>query len=119
GIVEAVDINLAGDRASTSGCEPEGFAEFAAGNIALMQRGTCDFRVKVDNAATAGAVGAVVFNQGNVVEGDDRLGVVNGTLSSPQADIPAVGTTFELGETLAGQSDTTVRITVDADIEQI
>lgn len=119
GIVEAVDINLEGDRASTSGCEPEDFAEFTAGNIALMQRGTCDFRVKVDNAATAGAVGAVVFNQGNVVEGDDRLGVVNGTLSSPQADIPAVGTTFELGETLAGQADTTVRITVDADIEQI
>src|SRR5690554_2394027 len=85
GIVVPVDINLEGDRASTSGCEAEDFASFTAGSVALMQRGTCDFRVKVDNAAAAGAVGAIVFNQGNVVEGDDRFGILFGTLSSPQA----------------------------------
>ena len=53
--VQAVDINLAGDRASTSGCEAADFAGFTPGNIALIQRGTCFFRVKVDNAAAAGA----------------------------------------------------------------
>ena len=38
-----------------SGCEAADFAGFPAGNIALMQRGTCDFAVKVVNAQTAGA----------------------------------------------------------------
>ena len=35
-----VDVNLAGDRASTSGCEAADFAGFPAGNIALIQRGS-------------------------------------------------------------------------------
>ena len=48
--VTAVDVNLGGDRASTSGCEDADFAGFAAGNIALIQRGTCTFREKADNA---------------------------------------------------------------------
>src|SRR5262245_43686586 len=39
--VQAVDINLGGDRASTSGCEAADFAGFTPGNIALIQRGTC------------------------------------------------------------------------------
>lgn len=84
----AVDINLAGDRASTSGCETADFTGFLAGNIALIQRGTCTFRVKADNAAAAGAVGVIIFNQGNVVPGDDRPGLFGGTLDLPQAESP-------------------------------
>ena len=117
--VTAVDINLAGDRASTSGCEAEDFAAFPAGNIALIQRGSCDFRVKVDNAAAAGAVGVIVFNQGNDVPGDDRFGVVFGTLSAPQAAIPAMGTTFAIGEALAGTPGLTMRMAVDATVRTI
>ena len=85
----AVDLNLAGDRASTSGCEAGDFAGFPAGNIALIQRGTCTFRIKADNAAAAGAAGVIIFNQGNVVPGDDRLGLFGGTLDLPQAAIPS------------------------------
>ena len=48
--VTAVDVNITGDRASTSGCEDADFAAFPAGNIALIQRGTCSFREKADNA---------------------------------------------------------------------
>ncbi len=55
--VTAVDISLAPPRASTSGCEAADFAGFPAGNIALIQRGTCDFGLKADNAEAAGAVG--------------------------------------------------------------
>ena len=55
--VTVVDVNLAGDRASTSGCEVADFAGFPAGHIALIQRGTCTFAVKVDNAVAAGASG--------------------------------------------------------------
>lgn len=111
--VQAVDINLVGDRASTSGCEVADFAGFTAGNVALIQRGTCTFRVKADNAIAAGASGVIIFNQGNA---DDRLDVVNGTLDAPQAGVPVIGATFALGEALAGQPAPTVRLAVDAEV---
>ena len=65
--LQAVDLVLPpGEEASTSnsGCEPEDFADFVAGNIALVQRGTCDFSVKAHNAFEAGAVGVIIFNEG-------------------------------------------------------
>jgi Zn-dependent M28 family amino/carboxypeptidase len=114
--VTAVDINLAGDRASTSGCEAADFAGFPAGNIALIQRGTCDFALKVSNAAAAGAGGVVLFNQGNGGT-PDRLDLFGGTLGTPQA-IPAVTTSFDLGAELAGTDGLEVRIAVDAEIVQ-
>src|SRR3954468_17712387 len=50
---------------STSGCDPSDFDSSFAGKIALIQRGTCNFGVKVLNAEHAGAVGVVIFNEGN------------------------------------------------------
>ena len=111
--VQAVDINLVGDRASTSGCEAADFAGFTPGNVALIQRGTCTFQVKAENAIAAGAAGVVIFNQGNA---DDRLGLLNGTLEAPQASVPVIGTTFAIGESLAGQPAPTVRLVVDAEV---
>ena len=57
--LQAVDLVLppgATAGTSNSGCEPEDFATFTDGNIALVQRGTCDFSVKAHNAFEAGAV---------------------------------------------------------------
>ncbi len=114
--VSAVDINLGGDRASTSGCEAADFAGFPVGNVALIQRGTCTFREKVDAAAAAGAAGVIIFNQGNT---PDRVELFGGTLASPQAAIPAVSASFDLGAQLAGLAGLSVRINVDADIRII
>ena len=114
-----VDINLGGNRASTSGCEPEDFAGFTAGNIALLQRGTCSFEIKVDNAAAAGAAAAVVLNQGTNEAGDDRTGLINGTLGTELSSIPAVGTTFALGEALAGTPGEVVRVSVESGVRTI
>jgi Zn-dependent M28 family amino/carboxypeptidase len=115
--VQAVDINLAGDRASSSGCEDSDFDSFTAGNIALIQRGTCFFRDKVDNAAANGAAAVIVFNQGNVDPNDDRFGLFFGTLDPPVADIPALSTTFALGQALANTSGLQMRVAVDATLE--
>lgn len=119
GAVQAVDINLVGDRASTSGCEDADFDSFTAGNIALVQRGTCDFRVKADNALASGAVGVIIFNQGNVVEGQDRLGLFGGTLGETVFALPVVTTPFALGETLANTAGAEVHLAFDAHIEAV
>lgn len=111
--VTPVDVNLDGDRASTSGCEAEDFADFPAGDIALIQRGSCDFAVKATNAEAAGASAVIVFNQGNDVPGDDRFGVLFGTLGELGVGIPVVGTSFELGESFALAEDPTARIVLE------
>jgi Zn-dependent M28 family amino/carboxypeptidase len=106
---------------STSGCSADDFTDFDAGNIALIQRGTCTFRQKVDNADAAGAAGVVIFNEGNMVPDDDRVGLLFGTLDPPQVDIPVVGTSFAVGEDLYNllqQGPVALRLAVDATVEQ-
>jgi Zn-dependent M28 family amino/carboxypeptidase len=101
--VTAVDVNLEGDRATTSGCEADDFADFPEGNIALIQRGFCFFRDKAQNAFAAGASAVIIFNQGNVDPSDDRFGLFGGTLDpDPQiGDMPVFSMPFELGAELA------------------
>src|SRR6266550_8390416 len=50
---------------SSSGCTASDFSGFVTGRIALIQRGSCFFGVKVLNAQAAGASGVVIFNEGN------------------------------------------------------
>jgi Zn-dependent M28 family amino/carboxypeptidase len=111
-----VDLALEGERLSTSGCEPEDFladgASIVTGAVALLQRGVCPFGQKVANAAAAGAVGAVVMNQGNVVPGDDRLGLFNFTLGAP-GTVPAVSVSFDDGVALAGTPGIVLRIATE------
>lgn len=114
--VTPVDLNLVDDRASTSGCEAADFDGFTAGHIALIQRGSCNFSVKADNAAAAGATGAIIFNQGNVVPGDDRLGLFAGTLDEPVRSIPVVSAPFALGEQWAKTEGLTMRLNLEAEI---
>jgi hypothetical protein len=47
---------------SLSGCLPADFAGFVRGNIALLQRGSCEFDTQVSNAQNAGAAGVIFFN---------------------------------------------------------
>jgi Zn-dependent M28 family amino/carboxypeptidase len=95
GLVTVIDIQLGLGNVSTSGCEPEDFAGFPAGHIALIQRGACLFQTKAENAAAAGAVGAIIFNQGNTV---DRMGLINGTLGATNtAGIPVFEATYDRG----------------------
>lgn len=86
---------------SASGCTAADFAGFQAGNIALIQRGTCTFAEKVANAEAAGASAAIIFNEGNP-GAPDRIPLFGGTLGAP-AGIPAVSAPFALGEQLVAQ----------------
>ncbi len=109
-LVTAVDLQLGLGNTSTSGCEAADFAAFPAGNIALLQRGTCTFELKAENAAAAGAVGIVIFNQGNT-DAEDRNNIPAVTLSANNTSgIPVLGTTYALGEALAAIEGLEMRV---------
>ena len=79
-------------------CSPDDFTGFIAGKIALIQRGTCNFGVKVLNAEAAGASGVVIFNEGN----PGRTGVASGSMVDADNNpfvptIPVAFTSFAIG----------------------
>jgi Zn-dependent M28 family amino/carboxypeptidase len=78
------------EPSSTSGCEPGDFAPAPAEPaVALIQRGTCFFEDKVNNAVAAGYDAVIIFNEGN--PGREELFI--GTLGNP-FNIPVVGLSF-------------------------
>jgi Zn-dependent M28 family amino/carboxypeptidase len=104
---------------STSGCEAGDYPATVAGNVALVQRGTCPFRQKAETAQAAGALAVVIFNEGNDDPSDDRFGVINGTLDPPIDDLPVIGTSFAVGEELYNQTQAgtvTVRVKTDTTV---
>lgn len=87
-------------------CSP--VAEDMTGKIALIQRGSCDFTVKVRNAENAGAIGALVFNN---VDGPPIGMAHNGT--EPKPSIPAMMVSKSDGETIRATTATdTVNVTL-------
>jgi hypothetical protein len=83
---------------STSGCTAADFSGFVSGRIALIQRGGCNFGVKVQNAQAAGASGVIIFNEGN----PGRTAVLAGSLVDAAGNrivptIPVAFTSFATG----------------------
>ncbi|SFN86841.1 PA domain-containing protein [Geodermatophilus obscurus] len=112
GNVIPVDINITGDRASTSGCEESDFAglDFSGDyDIALVQRGTCNFGDKAFFAEQAGAEAVIIFNQGNT---PDRTELFVADASSRtdgtpvEHNIPVVGASFDQGVALSAPGST-------------
>jgi Zn-dependent M28 family amino/carboxypeptidase len=103
-------VDLApGAAASTSGCEPADFAGFPRGSIAVLQRGTCPFRAKAENAQRAGAAAAVIYDPG-------QPAVVAGTLAGPGITIPVLAVTPAVaGELTGGNAGRQARVRVDVE----
>ena len=100
----------------TPGCEAGDFStQSYTGTIALIKRGGCTFAQKSSNAAAAGAVGAIVYN--NDTANPDLL--TNGTLGAPNATpIPTGGTSLNVGQSLAAEAATGT-VTVNLDLAEI
>lgn len=118
GNVIPVDVDVVQPVADLhdSGCTASDFVglDFSGdSDIALIQRGTCEFGVKATNAQTAGAEAVIIFNQGNTPL---REGLVTGTLfgiNQTPLNIPVVGASFAQGGALA-QAGSTAFINVPA-----
>jgi len=83
-------------NSNTSGCAPDDFPASTDGAVSLIQRGTCAFTQKLANAQAAGAVGVILFNEG------DSAGRMNAGFRSGPTDlaIPAVFSSFAVGNEL-------------------
>jgi len=71
-----------------------------SGKIALISRGTNSFYQKARNAQLGGAVGVIIYNQGNNYSRHDLMGIT--VAGSPAITIPAVFSSYEAGSYLAG-----------------
>jgi Zn-dependent M28 family amino/carboxypeptidase len=90
---------------SDSGCEASDVAnepnDFVAASetepqVALIQRGTCSFRLKAENAQAKGYDAAIIFNEGQ----EGRQDVIGGGLGGLGVDIPVLSTSFAVGQEL-------------------
>jgi len=104
------------EPSSTSGCEPGDFTPAPAGPaVALVQRGGCDFVVKVQNAEAAGYDAVIVFNEGQ----PGREELFTGTLGGP-VDVPVVGLSFADGAALYAQTQAgpvTVHVVTSTEVD--
>jgi hypothetical protein len=96
GGIEAELVEVPVDpETGAGGCTPEEFdGGDYTGKIALIKRGACTFASKQANATAAGAVGAIIYNNGE--------GALNGTLGDPNAGlVPTGGITLADGQALS------------------
>ena len=119
-VVPTNDVVIPSPGGSTSGCEMSDFPAATSGAVSLIQRGTCAFTLKLQNAVRAGAVGVILFNEG------DTAGRRNALFRSadPGYTIPAVLSSFAVGEELYnlyknGQNPTVNLATSGVDVETL
>ncbi|HSH05618.1 MAG TPA: M4 family metallopeptidase [Anaerolineae bacterium] len=94
-----------GTDATTDGCEALVNGADVSGNIALIDRGSCAFVVKVLNAQAAGAVGVLIAN--NVSPGTITMGG-----SGDGINIPSVMVSLEDGQAIRDNAPANVTITL-------
>lgn len=96
-----------------NGCTPLTNGAAVNGNIALIIRGVCEFIVKYNNAAAAGARAIVVYNDGTTPARFDPAG-----MAAPGATIPGMMIGFLDGDLIrTTAASATVTGTVSPDIQ--
>ncbi|KIW68735.1 hypothetical protein PV04_04659 [Phialophora macrospora] len=97
---------------SNLGCETADYPPEAANAVVLVSRGECTFAQKALNAAAAGALGAVIYNN---VPG----AISGGTLSEPDDYAPAVSISQEAGLELLAQVEAGTPVTVELEVNAV
>jgi len=119
-VVPTNDIVIPSPGGTTSGCEMSDFPAATTGAVSLIQRGTCAFTQKLQNAVTAGAVGVILFNEGDTADRRNALF----RSAPPGYPLPAVLSSFAVGEELynaftAGQNPTVNLATNGVELERL
>jgi Zn-dependent M28 family amino/carboxypeptidase len=104
---------------SASGCTAADFTGFTPGRVALVQRGSCNFGVKVLNAKAACASGVIIFNEGNPGRTANLSGSLLDANNNPFVpDIPVAFTSFDTGKALYNefQAGTTPHVRLEVHV---
>ncbi|MFN2387944.1 MAG: PA domain-containing protein, partial [Thermoanaerobaculia bacterium] len=111
-LVAALDPADATGPTTTDGCSPFANAAEVAGSIALIDRGTCTFVIKVRNAQAAGARGVVVA--------DNAAGAPPAGLGGTDASIviPSVRVSLDNGGALRAAVPGGVDVTLQLDLSR-
>ncbi|MEM8600815.1 MAG: PA domain-containing protein [Bacteroidota bacterium] len=88
--VDAADDGADGDGTMFDGCSSFNNPDEIAGNFALISRGACPFVTKAENAANAGAIAYVVYNDERVPQTDTTLVHMDGTCDSSVCSVPGI-----------------------------
>lgn len=99
-----VDVSAAIDPTGILCTVPEGQESALTGQIALISRGTCSFEIKINNAASMGAVAAIVYN--------NTTGVIN--MAVGESTLPAGSILQADGATLKSLAPLTVSVGPDS-----
>lgn len=118
------DIVLVQDGVGTStdGCTAFTNAAAVAGKIALIDRGTCSFVIKTQNAQAAGAVAVIIANNvsGSTppgMSGTPTVTITIPTVSVTQTDGNAIKTQLNLPATVNGTLSICVPVDRDGDFD--
>ncbi|WP_245690827.1 M28 family peptidase [Sinosporangium album] len=105
-VIDAVLPPGPNPNTSTAGCEAADFAGFMPGRIALIQRGTCPYQQKADNAKAAGAAAVVFFNEGQPGRTDSYAF----DIGEWRYGFPVVFADFAVGNELAASPGTRLHV---------
>jgi hypothetical protein len=100
-VVAPQDAAVATGPSTTDGCTAFTNAGDIAGNIALVERGTCGFAVKARNATNAGASAVVIYNN-EANAGAAPPGMADDGVNGAFVTIPAVSLTRADGLAIVG-----------------
>jgi hypothetical protein len=111
-VVQALDPADAAGPLTTDGCEALTNAAAVAGNIAIIDRGTCGFTVKVKNAQDAGAIAVIIADN---VAGSPPAGLGG---ADATVTIPSVRVTLADANTIKANLGAGVNATMKLDTTQ-
>ena len=119
-VIPVGHTDVPSDGGSTSGCVVADYPAAVSGKIALIQRGTCAFTAKTQLAQKAGAVGVILFNEGDTPDREPALF----RSADPGYPIPAVLSSYQVGAELynlatSGQHPTVTLATSGVDQERL
>jgi len=95
-VIPVGHTDVPSDGGSTSGCVAADYPPEVSGRIALVQRGTCAFTAKTQLALKAGAIGVILFNEGDTAGREPALF----RAADPEYPIPAVLSSYQVGAEL-------------------
>jgi Zn-dependent metalloprotease len=95
---DGVGTGIPPSPADSDACEPLINGAAVSGKIALIDRGTCSFVIKVKNAQNAGAIGVIIAN--HVTGGN---GVISMAGVDPTIVIPSLSIGYSNGNLIKGQ----------------